>query len=403
MAAVAVVTLLTVAPAPAHAAGTRVVTARAETPSLFDDAAGGDADADDPAIWVDRRRPGRSVVIGTAKNAGLRVYDLGGREVQAIRPPAAPGPDDEAGRFNNVDVVTGFRLGGRTVDLAVVTDRGRDQLRAYRVDGGRLVDVTAARPPYAFNPTQDEVNEQATAYGLATYRTPDGGAYAVVSRRHTSTVGIFELVADGGRVTYRRVDTLTLPARFRLPNGTDWAPCAEPGEGPQVEGMTVDPVTGTLYAAQEDVGLWRVPLAGGRFAGMPRSVERVREFGVPATYDPATEECAAAGPDPGYGGRIAADVEGVTIARDTLLVSSQGDSTFYTYNRWTNRRTGHFAVADGRAADGAQHCDGATVTTAPLPGYPRGLLVVHDGQNTPGSAGRPDTNFKYLDAGILAG
>jgi 3-phytase len=382
------------AAAEAAAAPPRNVTARVETPALYDDAAGGDADADDPAIWVDAARPGRSLVIGTAKNGGLRVYDLAGREVQAIRPPAAPGPDDEPGRFNNVDLVRGFGH----VDLAVVTDRGRDQLRFYRVGAGGLVDVTAPDVPFAFSGNQAEVNEQTTAYGLATFRGAEGRAYAVVSRRHTSTVAVFALVAQGDRVTYRKVDTLALPTRFRLPYGSWWSPCAEPGEAPQVEGMIVDPATSTLYAAQEDVALWRVPLAAGRFAGSPRPVERVREYGLPATYDPATEECAASGPDPGFGGRIAADVEGVAITGRTLLVSSQGDSTFYTYDRRTLRPTGRFAVTAGRV-DGAEHCDGAAVVSTPLPGYPHGLLVVHDGENTP--AERPSTNFKYLDAGFL--
>jgi len=104
-------------------------------------------------------------------------------------------------------------------------------------------------------------------------------------------------------------------------------------------------------------------------------------------------------------------VEGVAILTTgplsgTLLVSSQGDSTFYTYDRLTNQPLDHFAVIDGPSLDGAQHCDGAAVTPVPLPGYPHGLLVVHDGENTPDvldSAGevRPNTNFKYLDAGFL--
>ena len=42
----------------------------------------------------------------------------------------------------------------------------------------------------------------------------------------------------------------------------------------------------------------------------------------------------------------------------------------------------------------------------PLPGFPGGLLVVHDGENTPEVPGpdgeaRPNTNFKFLDAGFL--
>src|SRR4051812_47649993 len=107
---VALVALSTVVAAPAQAGGknNREITANVETPALFDDEAGGDADADDPAIWVNRIEKAKSRVIGTAKNGGLRVYDLTGREVQSIAPPAD-------GRFNNVDVMTGFRLGGRTV------------------------------------------------------------------------------------------------------------------------------------------------------------------------------------------------------------------------------------------------------------------------------------------------
>jgi 3-phytase len=113
----------------------RQVTAIVETPSLFDDDAGGNADADDPAIWVDQRDRAASLVIATAKNGGLRVYDLRGRELQAIATPPAPGPDHAPGRFNNVDLVSGFWLAGRRVDLAVVTDRGLDQLRFYRING----------------------------------------------------------------------------------------------------------------------------------------------------------------------------------------------------------------------------------------------------------------------------
>ncbi|MDP9798222.1 3-phytase [Catenuloplanes nepalensis] len=395
--------LLTTAANPAAAHAPRPIeklTPTVETPALHDDEAGGDADADDPAIWVNPADRGKSRVIATAKNGGLRVYDLRGRELQAIATPAAPGPDDEAGRFNNVDIVEGVRLGGRTVDLAAVSDRGRDQLRFYAIDArtGLLTDVTAADVPFAFNTTQAEVNEQRTAYGLDAF----AGGHLLVSRRSTPEVGTFRIVIEGDRVSYRPVDRLTLPAEFTLPDGTDWAPCTDPGDGPQVEGVVVDEQTRTAYLAQEDVALWRVPIRDGRFAGRPATVEKVREFGIPAAYDEATEECAVDyDADPGFGGRIVADVEGLTVARHTLVVSSQGDDTFYTYDRRSNRPTGHFAVVDGPRADGSQECDGAAVTPVALPGFPGGLLVVHDGQDTPADGDRPSTNFKFVDAGFL--
>ncbi|WP_033343556.1 phytase [Catenuloplanes japonicus] len=391
--------LLTTTANPAAAHGPRPIAtpaASVETPALHDDEAGGNADADDPAIWVNPVDRTRSRVIATAKNGGLRVYDLRGRELQSIETPPAPGPDDEAGRFNNVDIVEGVRLGGRLVDVAAVSDRGRDQLRFYAIDvrTGLLTDVTAADVPFAFNATQAEVNAQRTAYGLDVI----AGGYLLVSRRSTPEVGTFTLEVRNGRIGYRAVDRLTLPSTFTLPDGSHWAPCADPGDGPQVEGVVADPENGVAYLAQEDVALWRVPIRDGRFTGRPVTVEKVREFGIPASYDEATEECVVDyDADPGFGGRIAADVEGLTIARHTLVVSSQGDNTFYTYDRRTNRPIGHFAVTDGPYADGSEECDGAAVTGTPLPGFPGGLLVVHDGRNAPDGG----TNFKFVDAGFL--
>ena len=136
----------------------------------------GTPDADDPAVWIDRREPSRSLIIGTAKDAGLLVYDLNGRLRQAIRPANAPHvsaddpptpaginldvdrpcPDSTSGetfgRFNNVDIAYDVRLGpdhrSPVADVAVVSDRGCDRIRFYRIDGTAnppLADVTAVR------------------------------------------------------------------------------------------------------------------------------------------------------------------------------------------------------------------------------------------------------------------
>lgn len=241
------------------------VTASVETPSLFDDEAGGNANADDPAIWRNAKDPDASLVIATAKEGGLRVYDLDGRQVQSLPAPPPPGDGDKPGRFNNVDLITGLRFPDGRHDVAVVSDRGRDQLRVYRIDPKRpaapLVDVTdEAAAPRVFSTGQDEVNDQRTAYGLAAYTDRrDGRAYAVTSRRHATDLALAELLPDArGKVGYRTVRTTSLPASFTLPNGQNWSPCGEPGERPQVEGMVVDPDTGDLYAGQEDVGIWKL-------------------------------------------------------------------------------------------------------------------------------------------------
>ncbi|MEV7913470.1 phytase [Streptomyces griseus] len=430
----ALVTLTAAAPAPTPAAARQdasrplpAVTPRAETATLYDDEEGGNANADDPAIWRNPADPDRSLVIATAKEGGLRVYGLDARLVQSLPAPAAPGPDDAPGRFNNVDLVHGLRLApdrntgpdagrgkDRTADLAVTSDRGHDRLRIHRIDpsrpGGPLTDVTDPAAPRVFSAGQDEVNEQTTAYGLATWTDRRSGrSYALASRRNRTSIALLELLPTrSGTVTYRKVRSIDLPSSFRLPDGTAWTPCGEPGELPQVEGMVVDPADGTLYAGQEDVGIWRLP---ADLRGKPVLVDKVREYGVPGTYDEESEECAP-GKDPGFGGtRIAADVEGLTLLPERngdryLLASSQGDDTFAAYALGTGRgnRTlpgyaGGFRVTAASATlDGSEACDGAAVLNEPLGSrYPGGLLVVQDGEATPAQEGREATGFKFVD------
>src|SRR5262245_2622344 len=73
------------------AAGQSVVQPVLRTAPLFNyDDAPATPDADDPAIWVNRRNSKQSLVVGTGKDAGILVYDLSGRLVQAMFPPNAP-------------------------------------------------------------------------------------------------------------------------------------------------------------------------------------------------------------------------------------------------------------------------------------------------------------------------
>ncbi|MFJ8075530.1 phytase [Streptomyces sp. NPDC096176] len=403
------------APVQAHHPGDRAslptIRPKAETATLYDDEAGGNANADDPAIWRNEAAPGRSLVIATAKEGGLRVYDLDARQVQSIPAPAPAVPDDAPGRFNNVDLVEGTRLVPGRADLAVVSDRGNDRLRFYRIDrdrpGGPLTDVTDPAAAPVFSKDQDEINEQHTAYGLATWTDRSTGrSYALASRRSRTGIALLELTpGPRGTVGYREIRTVDLPSAFRLPNGTSWTPCGEPGELPQVEGMVVDAANGVLYAGQEDVGIWRLP---ADLRGKPVLVDRVREYGVPGTYDEQTEECTP-GADPGYGGtRLSADVEGLTILDESdgdgyLLASGQGDNAFALYDREIgddNEYEGGFRVtAASPVLDGSEECDGAAVLNAPLGSkYPHGLLVVQDGHAaTPADGDREATGFKFVD------
>ncbi len=379
--AVAAVSLLSSVPA---SAATRDPSPVAQTQAFVDDPAASpaNADADDPAIWVHPHDPSRSVVLGTLKEGGLAAFDLDARTLQLV--PAGPG-----GRFNNVDVVG---------DLAVVSDRGRDLVRVYRIDprgaaagAGLLRDVTDPNAPRVF--PQSDVDEQRTAYGLAAGRDPRTGVrWVAVTRRHETRVALLKLAdRPDGTVGTVPLATVDLPLSFRLPDGTTWSPCEEPGEGPQLEGSVFD--GRVLYTAQEDVGIWRIPLTPAGF-GRPELVDRVRSYGVPQRWDAETEECVPDGADPGFGGRwLAADAEGLAMADGTLFASSQGDSRFVVYGH----RTRDLRIVAGRGTDSVEHSDGSAITTASLGRrFPHGLLVVHDGERRPSAGDLPTTGFAFV-------
>ncbi|MEU5695681.1 phytase [Actinosynnema sp. NPDC020468] len=398
LSAALLVALVAATPAAASTAGVTPVT---QTRAFVDDgsATPANADADDPAVWVhpDRRR---SVVLGTLKEGGLAAFDLDGRALGTYPAPAAPAPGAKPGRFNNVDVLGGARVGDRRRNLAFVSDRGRDRVRVYELDGrgsaagaAVLRDVTdpAARP--VFSASEAEVDGQHTAYGLAA-GTVDGAPVVVVNRRSETRVALLRVVpGPAGSVGTRVVSTVDLPSSFPLPDGTTWTPCEDPGDGPQLEGMVL--AGDVLYAAQEDVGIWRIPLRGTGF-GRPKLIDKVRSFGVPATYDPATEECAVSGADPGFGGKhLEADAEGLTVGDGYLVASSQGDSRFVVYR--DDRYAAEFTVRAGRGNDSVEHSDGGQLITANLgPRYPKGLLVLHDGERRPAAGDLPTTGFAYV-------
>jgi 3-phytase len=391
------------------------VTTDNETPVLYDDDEGGNASGDDPAIWVHPTDPTRSIVIATAKEGGLRVYDLGSAELQSIAADPAPRADGVDGRYNNVDIAYGIRLGGEVVDVAVVSDRYNDQLRFWAIDPAGadaatpLTEVTAPEQEFLFSDDRAEVDEEHTAYGVAVYQPGSGATYAVVTQEGDTAIATVRLVTDGEAVGYRDITRLEMPGEFPLPDGSTWVPCEEPGIGPQLEGVAVDQRTGTLYATQEDVGLWRVELPLG--SSKPRLVDRVADFGVHDAWNEEAEECEPIDPGaPSYGGpNLVADAEGVDIyygpgRTGYVLVSSQGDDRFAVYTLvGHNRSLGTFLVR-GAGVDDVNGSDGLAVTNRPVGEYREGLLVTHDEPET-GAGVDPDrdpTSFSYVHWGEIA-
>ncbi len=392
-----------------------VVTTDNETPVLYDDDEGGNASGDDPAIWVHPKNSARSMVIVTAKEGGLRVYDLDSTELQSLAAVPAPRADGVDGRYNNVDIAYGMRLDRQVLDVAVVSDRYNDQLRFFVIDPAGadaatpLVEVTAPEQPFLFNPDRATVDEQHTAYGVAVWQPRNGSTYAVITQEGATTIATARIVEQGGAFGYTDVEHLEMPGRFPLPDGTTWVPCEEPGVLPQLEGVAVDQRSGVLYATQEDVGLWRIQLPLG--SGEPVLLDRVADFGIHDSWNPETEECEPIDPAAkGFGGpNLVADAEGVDIyygrgKTGYVVVSSQGDDRFAVYDTTgKNRSLGTFRVA-GAGVDDVNGSDGLAVTNRVVGDYREGLLVTHDEPES-GPDVDPDrdpTNFSYVHWGEVA-
>ncbi|MEL7072103.1 MAG: 5'/3'-nucleotidase SurE [Cyanobacteria bacterium J06581_3] len=326
-------------------------------------------DSDDPAIWVNPENGDESIVIGTLKDGGLAVFDLEGNVTQTV----LPAPFGEI-RYNNVDLVYGFELGGESVDLAVVSDRANDTLAIFKINPStqQLEDVTADNILETIFGVDDG---EATAYGLATYTSPvSGTAYAFVTQADGNEVAQVELIEENGKVTANVVRTLTLPT-----------PTGEAADS-QSEGIVIDQELGFLYVALEtEVGILKFsaePNGGDTF-------EIVQPVG--ADY-------------------LVPDIEGLNIyygadGSGYLIANSQGDSSYAVFSReGTNEYLGSFVVGDNGEIDQVNESDGLDVINLPVgSAFPNGLLVLQDGANDPQNVAEDEeelennsTNFKFV-------
>ncbi|MGF1493134.1 MAG: phytase [Microcoleaceae cyanobacterium] len=345
-----------------------------ETPYTVDDAddpAGVLAgDSDDPAIWINPENPDQGLVIATLKDGGLVTFDLDGEIVEEI----LPAPFGEI-RYNNVDLVYGFELGGATVDLAVASDRENDTLAIWTIDPEtlQLTDVTADGILESIFGVDDG---EATAYGLATYNSPiSGQSYAFVTQADGNLFAQLELVDNGsGQVDAELVRTIELPT-----------PTGDPADS-QSEAVVVDQELGFVYLAiEEEVGILK-------FQAEPDAGD---DFEVVYSIEDDV---------------LVPDLEGLILyygdnGEGYLIASSQGDSSYGLFDRaGSNDFLGQFVIAGNGDIDQINETDGFDLTNVALGStFPDGLFVVHDGANDPQSVVEDDeelennsTNFKFV-------
>ncbi|MGS0536278.1 phytase [Pseudoalteromonas sp. SaAl2] len=308
------------------------ITASAQTTPV---AAFGDA-ADDPAIWINPQDAKNSLILGTDKRRGLMVYDLDGNKIQSLN----------VGRLNNVDVRQHQGINNQTNTWITASNRTLNSISVFTVDNDNKVQHVT-----------EVATNLAEIYGMCMYSS-DSGHYVYVNDKS----GLFQqykLTGEQNNVSGELVREFTLPS--------------------QPEGCTADDKLGQLFAGEEDQGIWYIgaePTAGNS----PVMLQGVNE-------------------------QLVADVEGMEIYHGDderyLVVSSQGDNSYVLYNISDDTQpslsfAGKFNVIANldKGIDGAGETDGLTVTSAALPGYPEGMLIVQDGYNR---MPLQPQNFKIVD------
>nr|WP_265992741.1 phytase [Larkinella insperata] len=286
-------------------------------------------DTDDPAIWINPANPAQSLIIGTDKDrdGALYVFDLNGK-IQADKVVR------NLKRPNNVDIAYGLPLGGKPVDIAVVTEREANKIRLFSlpdlkpVDGGGIEVFSG--------------ETQQAPMGIALYTRPsDHAIFAVVGRKDgpkESYLWQYRLEDNGaGQVK------ATVVRKFGAYSGRK-----------EIESIAVDNELGYVYYSDEQIGVRKYyaspDSSGTELALFARTGFQEDHEGI-SIYK--------TGPQTGY-----------------LLVSDQGANQFHFFPRegTAGKPHDHPRLKVVRVA--AQSSDGSDVTSVPLgPRFPKGLFV----------------------------
>ena len=290
-------------------------------------------DTDDPAIWINKQNPSASLILGTdkEKNGALYVFNMQG---EIIKDKIVHGLK----RPNNVDVAYGMLLKGKSIDIAVVTERLTNKLRIYSlpdmlpVDGGGIP-VFAGEPGPSRN----------APMGIALYeRASDKKIFAIVSRKSGPKDGTY-LWQYELQDNERGVVTGKLVRRFGAFSGRQ-----------EIESIAVDDEPGYVYYSDEKAGVRKY------YADPEKGNTELAFFA-----------------NTGFTG----EQEGISIYKTTkgagyILVSDQQGNRFHIFTREGSNGNPHQHQLVKVVQTATRNSDGSEVTNVPiLPDFPKGVFV----------------------------
>lgn len=305
-------------------------------------------DSDDPAVWIDRDEPSRSVILGTDKGGALHAFTLEGK-LQDDRTVSG------LARPNNVDVEYGLPLAGRSVDIAVVTERDAGRIRVFEAPSLRALDDGGI--------AVFEGEDDRRPMGVGLYRREsDGAIFAILTRKLGASGALLHQyrLEDRGDGTVRAVKVRAFgawsgPKDPQHPN--------DPEEGNECESVVVDDKSGFVYYSEEKVGV-------RKYLADPDAKDANRELALFATHD------------------FVADREGLSIFMTGdhsgwILVSDQGARRFQVFPREGTAGDPHRHDRLGVIDVSALESDGSEIVSTPLgPRFPKGLFVAMSDDRT---------------------
>ena len=268
--------------------------------------------------------PAKGLTIVSDKSAQkVLLFDDAGHQLDAVELPK-PG---------NIDVRSGFSLGGNRVPLIVVNQRETDpQLRALTIaglDSAPKLKLLPSRMPTGPN------------YGGCLYHSPKDGAFYFFSTVKDGLIQQFKI---------ETVDDQVVSTRVR-----HW-------ESPICEGAVADDELGVVFLGEEQVGIRKI----GAEPDEPTDGQFILKIGQ-------------------HG--VTGDIEGLTLLKTGktsgfLIASDQQSNRFIVLDRKAPHQfLGSFQV------DGASDTDGIDLATFSLgPKFPNGAFACHTDADAPGKA-----------------
>jgi len=294
-------------------------------------------DTDDPAIWINPEDPALSLIIGTDKdeNGGLYIYDLNGKIVNSVLNLKRP---------NNVDVEYGLSLNGKSVDIAVTTERLTNKIRIFSLPGMQAID----------NGGIDVFSgeTQRAPMGISLYkRQSDAAIFAIVGRKEGPTEGSYlwqYLLEDDGTGHVKG----TKVREFGIWSGEK-----------EIEAIAVDDELGYVYCSDEGVG--------------------VRKYLADPDAPDANMELALFAQDGFLEDHVGISIYKVNDGTGYILVSDQSANEFHIFKREGEADDPHNHKLLNVVKVSTNNSDGSEVTNVVLNDkFPKGLFVAMSDNKT---------------------